>query len=399
MTRIILHIDCNNAFLSWTAVHMLHNGSKVDIRNKFAVIGGKESERRGIVLAKSNLCKKKGVTTGETLYSARKKCPYLLVFNPEFKIYKKYSDMMYTYLCSYTKKIERYSIDECFLDYTDLVDKFGEPVKTAYKIRDDIKNNFGFTVNVGVGNNKLLAKMASDFSKPNKVHTLFSNEISEKMWPLPVSDLFMIGKASSKKLLSLRIKTIGELAHKDLEYLTANFKSMGKMMWEYANGIDESNVESEYGNPKSISNSVVLPYNYTVLEEIKSVLRDLSISVGNRLRKKKMFASNVNILVKFDDFSTINKQLMLDNPINSDDDILEHAISLFNSVWNSDSDKKIRSLGVGVSNLTTVYKVQLSIFEKDNVIIKKDDELEKVMDSINNKFGKNMVTFADKIEK
>ena len=399
MTRIILHIDCNNAFLSWTAVHLLHNGSKVDIRNKFAVIGGKESERRGIVLAKSNLCKKNGVTTGETLYSARKKCPYLLVFNPEFKIYRKYSDMMYTYLCSYTKKIERYSIDECFLDYTDLVEKFGEPVKVAYKIRDDIKNNFGFTVNVGVGNNKLLAKMASDFSKPNKVHTLFSNEISEKMWLLPVSDLFMIGKASSKKLTSLGIKTIGDLAHKDLEYLTANFKSFGKMMWEYANGIDESNVESEYGNPKSISNSVVLPYNYTVLEEIKSVLKDLSISVGNRLRKKKMFASNVNILVKFDDFSTINKQVMLDNPINSDDDILEHAISLFNSVWNSDSDKKIRSLGVGVSNLTTVYKVQLSIFEKDNVVIKKDDELEKVMDSINSKFGKNMVTFADKIEK
>ena len=399
MTRIILHIDCNNAFLSWTAVHMLHNGSKVDIRNKFAVIGGKESERRGIVLAKSNLCKKNGVTTGETLYSARKKCPYLLVFNPEFKIYRKYSDMMYTYLCSYTKKIERYSIDECFLDYTDLVEKFGEPVKVAYKIRDDIKNNFGFTVNVGVGNNKLLAKMASDFSYLNKVHTLFSNEISEKMWPLPVSDLFMIGKASSKKLTSLGIKSIGDLAHKDLEYLTSNFKSFGKMMWEYANGIDESNVESEYGNPKSISNSVVLPYNYTILEDIKTVLKDLSISVGNRLRKKKMFASNVNILVKFDDFSTINKQVMLDNPINSDDDILEHAISLFNSVWNSDSDKKIRSLGVGVSNLTTVYKVQLSIFEKDNVVIKKDDELEKVMDSINSKFGKNMVTFADKIEK
>ena len=399
MTRIILHIDCNNAFLSWTAVHMLHSGSKVDIRNKYAVIGGKESERRGIVLAKSNLCKKKGVTTGETLYSARKKCPYLLVFNPEFKIYKKYSDMMYTYLCSYTKKIERYSIDECFLDYTDLVDKFGEPVKTAYKIRDDIKNNFGFTVNVGVGNNKLLAKMASDFSKPNKVHTLFSNEVSEKMWPLPVSDLFMIGKASSKKLISLGINTIGDLAHKDLEFLTVNFKSFGKMMWEYANGIDEANVESDYGNPKSISNSVVLPYNYTILEEIKSVLKDLSISVGNRLRKKKMYASNVNILVKFDDFSSINKQLMLDNPINSDDDILEHAISLFNSVWNSDSDKKIRSLGVGVSNLTTVYKVQLSIFEKDNVVIKKDDELEKVIDSINNKFGKNAVTFADKIEK
>ena len=399
MKRIILHIDCNNAFLSWTAVHMLHSGSNIDIRNKYAVIGGKESERRGIVLAKSNLCKKKGVVTGETLYSARKKCPYLLVFNPEFKIYKKYSDMMYAYLTGYTKKIERYSIDECFLDYTDLVEKYGEPIQLAYKIRDDIRNNFGFTVNVGIGNNKLLAKMASDFSKPNKVHTLFHEEISSKMWPLPVSDLFMIGKASSKKLISLGIKTIGELAHTDLDYLVNHFKSMGKMMWEYANGIDESEVETDYGNPKSISNSIVLPYNYTNTEEIKSVLRDLSSSVGYRLRKKKMFAQNVSILVKFDDFTTINKQTMLDNPINSDSEILDNAFSLFNSIWNTDSDKKIRSLGVGVSNLSTIYKVQLSIFKNDNINLKKDEEIENIIKNINNKFGDKVISFADKIEK
>lgn len=399
MERIILHIDCNNAFLSWTAVYMLHNGSKVDIRNKYAVIGGKESERRGVVLAKSNLCKKKGVVTGETLYSARKKCPYLLVFNPIFKVYRKYSDMMYTYLSSYTNKIERFSIDECFLDYTDLVQKYGEPVKTAYKIKDDIRENFGFTVNVGVGNNKLLAKMASDFSKPNKVHTLFSNEIESKMWPLPVSDLFMIGKSTSKKLKSLGIYKIYDLAHCDIDFLTSHFKSMGKMMWEYANGIDESIVETDYGNPKSISNSVVLPYNYTKIEDIKTVLTDLSKSVGIRLRKKKMFAQNVSILVKFDDFSSINKQEMLDNPIDSDEAILDIALRLFNSVWNTDSDKKIRSLGVGVSNLSTEYKVQLSIFKDNENIVKKDNKLDNVIKEINSKYGNEIINFADKIEK
>ncbi len=399
MERIILHIDCNNAFLSWTAINMLHKGSKIDIRNKYAVIGGKESERRGIVLAKSMLCKKKGVVTGETLYSARRKCPYLLVFNPDFKTYKKYSDMMYTYLCGYTKKIERYSIDECFLDYTDLVDKYGEPVKTAYKIRDDIKNNFGFTVNVGVGNNKLLAKMASDFSKPNKVHTLFSSEIKEKMWPLPVNDLFMIGKASSKKLLSLDINTIGDLANKDIDFLTGHFKSMGKMMWEYANGFDESKVESDYGNPKSISNSIVLPHDYTNMDEIYEVLSDLASSVGYRLRKKKMYAENVSIWVKFHDFTTVSKQIALDNPINSDDSILENAKTLFNKVWNPDSEKKVRSLGVGVGNLSTIYKVQLSFFTKNEEIKKKDDKIEQVIDRINNKYGDSVITFADRIDK
>ena len=397
--RIILHVDCNNAFLSWSAVHMLHNGCKVDIRNRYAIIGGKESERRGIVLAKSNPCKKAGVVTGETIYSARRKCPYLEVYNPDFKIYKKYSDMMYTYLRTYTDKIERYSVDECFIDYSDLVSLYGDPVKTACKIKDDIKKNFGFTVNVGVGNNKLLAKMASDFSKPDKVHTLFSYEVKEKMWPLPVSDLFMIGKSSSKKLLELGINTIYDLANKPLDYLVGHFKSMGKMMWEYANGIDYSLVETDYGNPKSISNSVVLPYNYTNMEEILAVLKDLSSSVGNRLRKQKMYAANVSIWVKFHDFSAVSKQMTLENLISNDMDIYNNAVKLFNKVWNVDSEKKIRSLGVGVNNLTDIYKVQLSIFNEENIINKENDSLQNAIDNIKKKYGDNAILYADKIKK
>ena len=397
--RIILHVDCNNAFLSWSAVHMLHNGCKVDIRNRYAIIGGKESERRGIVFAKSNPCKKAGVVTGETIYSARRKCPYLEVYNPDFKIYKKYSDMMYTYLRTYTDKIERYSVDECFIDYSDLVSLYGDPVKTACKIKDDIKKNFGFTVNVGVGNNKLLAKMASDFSKPDKVHTLFSYEVKEKMWPLPVSDLFMIGKSSSKKLLELGINTIYDLANKPLDYLVGHFKSMGKMMWEYANGIDYSLVETDYGNPKSISNSVVLPYNYTNMEEILAVLKDLSSSVGKRLRKQKMYAANVSIWVKFHDFSAVSKQMTLENLISNDMDIYNNAVKLFNKVWNVDSEKKIRSLGVGVNNLTDIYKVQLSIFNEENIINKENDSLQNAIDNIKKKYGDNAILYADKIKK
>lgn len=395
--RIIFHIDCNNAFLSWTAVHMLHSGSKIDIRNRYTVIGGKESERKGIVLAKSNLCKKCGVVTGETLYAARRKCPYLEVYQPEFKIYRKYSDIMYTYLCNYSKKIERYSIDECFIDFSDNLEIKKDPVRWAYKIKNEIRDNFGFTVNVGVGNNKLLAKMASDFSKPDKVHTLFSNEIKDKMWGLPIEDLFMIGKASSKKLRELGINTINDLAHTDREYLARYFKSMSKMMWEYANGIDESLVESDYGNPKSISNSCVLPYNYSNIDDIYQEIKRLSEMTGKKLREKKMYSPNVMVWVKFDDFTKISKQLTLDNLINSDKDIYECAIKLFNKIWNTDSDKKVRSLCVGVSNLTDKYMVQLSMFENNNIKDNEEDKLKKTLNNIKEKYGDKSITYADRL--
>lgn len=399
MKRIILHVDVNNAFLSWTAVNMLHKGSKIDIRNRYAVIGGDEATRHGIVLAKSMPAKQKGVVTAETIYSARKKCPYLEVYPPEFKIYKKYSDRMYTYLCNYSKKIERYSIDECFIDYTDSYQKYGDPVKLAYKIKNDIRDNFGFTVNVGVGDNKLLAKMASDFSKPDKVHTLFMNEIKDKMWPLDVNELFMIGKASSKKLHELNINTIGKLANTDIEFLIRHFKSMGKMMWEYANGIDNSEVESERGNPKSISTSVVLPYDYTNVDDIKKILKDLSMDTGRRLRYKKMYAPNVSIWIKYHDFTKVSKQITLDKLINSDNDIYDNACRLFDKLYNPDGDKKVRSLCVGVSNLTDTYKVQLSLLENNLKEENINSELKKTLEDIKRKYGDKSITYADRLQK
>lgn len=397
--RIIIHIDCNNAFLSWTAVNMLHQGSKIDIRNRYAVIGGDEEARRGIVLAKSMPCKSKGVVTAETLYSARKKCPYLEVYPPDFKIYKKYSDIMYTYLCNYSDKIERYSIDECFMDYTGSYLKYGDPIKMAYKIKNDIRDNFGFTVNVGIGNNKLLAKMASDFEKPDKVHTLFIDEIKNKMWPLNVDDLFMIGKASSKKLHSLGINTIGELANTDIEYLMRHFKSMGKMMWEYANGIDNSPVETDRGNPKSISNSVVLPYDYSNINELREVIRKLSQQVGKYLRKRKMYSPNVGIWVKFHDFTKVSKQITLDNVIDKDEDIYNNAIKLLDKLWNPDSEKKVRAVCVSVNNLTDVYKVQLSLLDMNKEQESVKDDLDIALDNIRKKYGDKAINYADKMKK
>ena len=400
MKRIILHIDVNNAFLSWTAVDMLNHGYSIDIRDRYSVIGGDEDSRRGIVLAKSNLCKARGVVTGESLYLARRKCPYLDVYPGNHKIYKIFSDKMYEYLLQYTNMIERYSIDECFIDYTNSIKLFGDPIKLAYKIKDDIKNKLGFTVNVGIGNNKLEAKMASDFSKPNKVHTLFDEEVKDKMWHLPIDDLFMLGKSSALKLKEMDIKTIGDLATTDINLLIKRFKSHGKLMWEFANGIDNSEVSFEKRDAKSISASTVLPYNYSNRSECFKILKSLSLEVGRKLRDNGMYAKNVSIWIKYSNFIKVSKQMVLDNRIHTDEDIYKYSCFLFDKLW--DKDNYIRGLCVGVGNLSQGHDKQLSLFDMDKVIEKKDekdDKLQKVIDSIRNKYGDEKIVYADMLRK
>ena len=397
--RIILHIDVNNAFLSWMAIDRLNKGEKIDIRNRYAVIGGDEESRRGVVLAKSNLCKSRGVVTGESLYNARRKCPYLEVYKGNFEVYRKYSNLMYEYLTQYTNIIERYSIDECFLDYTYSFNLFGDPVKIAYKIKDDIKTKFGFTVNVGIGNNKLQSKMASDFSKPDKVHTLFDNEIKDKMWPLPIEDLFMLGKSSSSKLREMGIKTIGEIANSDINFLIKNFKSHGKLMWEFANGIDDSEVSFIEHDPKSISNSTVLPFNYSKRDELLKVLRILAMDVGKKLRSNGMYAKNVGIWIKYSNFVRVSKQMNLENVIHTDNDIYNYSVILFDKLWNKEDT--IRGLCVSVGNLRNENIEQLSLFEMGNTkkSNKNDEKLQKVLDDIRNKYGSDMIMYADMLEK
>ena len=398
--RIILHIDVNNAFLSWTAVDKLNKGEKIDIRNRYAVIGGDENARRGIVLAKSNPCKRKGVITGEPLYQARKKCPYLEVYPGNYQLYHKFSDEMYHYLLKYTNIIERYSVDECFLDYTNSEELFGNPIKTAYQIKEDIKKQFGFTVNVGIGNNKLEAKMASDFSKPDQVHTLFDEEIHSKMWPLPIDDLFMLGKSSASKLKELGINTIGELANQDIDFLISKFKSHGKLMWEYANGIDESIVDYEEHDAKSISNSTVLPHDYKNRSDSIKVLKELTLSVGKRLRETGYYAKNVSIWIKYNDFKKVSKQMNIENSINTDDEIIYYVTQLFDKLW--DETTPIRGLCVGVSNFTISHDKQLSLFDNKNLKKeeknKADDKLQKTIDEIKRKYGNDKIMYADMIE-
>ena len=292
--RIIFHVDVNNAFLSWTAVLLLKEGYNVDIRKIPAVIGGDEKKRSGIVLAKSPIAKKFGIVTAETLYSARSKCPNLKIYPSNYKIYKEYSDKLYNLLLNYTDEIERYSIDECFLNMTNFLMKSTLEEK-AKEIQKRINEELGFTVNIGLSTNKLLAKMASDFEKPNKIHTLYPSQIQSKMWNLPVGDLFMLGRKSVPKLYNMHIKTIGDLAKTNLEELTNKFGKHGKMMWEYANGIDESEVIYNYGPPKSIGNSTTLAKDVSNAETLNEILLTLAEHVAYRLRKHKLVANVVNV--------------------------------------------------------------------------------------------------------
>lgn len=229
--RTIFHIDVNSAFLSWTSSENLKTGNGPDLREIPAIIGGDQKTRHGVVLAKSIPAKKFGIHTGEPVVNALKKCPNLVMAPPNHNLYHAYSRRMMDFLHSLTPDIEQVSIDECFLDFTGISHRYPSPYAAARYIKDEIHSRFGFTVNVGISSNKLLAKMASDFEKPDKIHTLFPDEIPQKMWPLPIGELFMAGKSSVKALNNLGIRTIGELAASDPKLITQTSKRLFHELW------------------------------------------------------------------------------------------------------------------------------------------------------------------------
>ena len=390
MKRLIFHIDVNNAFLSWTAVEMLKNGSKLDIRTIPSVVGGDEKTRKGVVLARSLPAKKRGIMSGEPLYQARRKVDKLLVVPGARDKYTYYSNEFYKLLCKYSPVIERYSIDECFMDMTGMELLYSDPIKLAYKIKDEIYRELGFTVNVGIGNSKLCAKMASDFEKPNKVHTLFDEEIKTKMWPLDVQDLFMVGKSSSIKLHQMGINTIEDLAKTDVNILIKYFKSQGKMMHEFANGIDNSPVERPLPKNQGIGHSTTLAEDINDIVSIKKVLRKLSEMVGLRLRKENKYATVVSIQLKNSSFITYGHQKKVTNPISSDEDIYEVASELLKNMYKGDP---IRLVGLRVSDFTDRTYEQISLFEEAGKLEKRD-KVQKTLDEINKKYGKNVIKSA-----
>lgn len=391
MERVIMHIDVNNAFLSWTALYLLQNGSKYDIRNSYAVIGGDEKTRSGIVLAKSTPAKKLGIKTGDTLYQARQKCKVLRTYPPNFKFYQEMSQKLFELISKYTPDIEVASVDECYVDYTKIRKMQGEPLEFAKKIQKEIYHELGFTVNIGIANNKLCAKMASDFTKPYKIHTLYEEEVKEKMWPLDVGDLFGVGRKSVPKLNKLNIFTIKDLATTKPEILYPFFKNQSQAMINWANGIDNSIVISTPPEPKGIGNEITLETDVDDILQLNQHLLYLSEKVGARIRKQNKYANVIAVVLKDNTFKRYSHQKKLETATNDSTEIYNNAKKILKEIYN---DEKIRLIGLRLDNLTDKKIKQVSIFDEE----KETENIDKVVDEINQKFG-NIVKKASLINK
>ncbi len=406
MNQIIFHIDVNSAYLSWSALSLLEKGSTVDLREIPSVIGGDIEKRHGVVLAKSIPAKKYGIVTGEPIVNAMRKCPTLTLESPDHTLYHQKSLQLMQFLYQICPDIEQVSVDECYMDFTPIADRYSSPEAAAHTIKNQIREQFGFTVNIGISDKKLLAKMASDFKKPDMVHTLFTHEIQAKMWPLPVSSLFMCGKSSVQVLKKLEIKTIGDLAKADKEVLFSHLKSHGITLWEYANGIDDSVVLSIPQEAKGIGNSTTLSKDVTDRDEAKKTLLLLAESVGKRLRHAGQSAGMVSVEIKYNTFRSVSHQCTLFSPSDSSQIIYETACQLFDELWDF---TPIRLLGIRTSKLCdAAAPTQMSLFDfvpiqttdtsavqknsNPSVSQKKLEALDKSLDHIRQKYGENAVT-------
>ena len=392
---IIFHIDVNSAYLSWSAVEQLKNGAETDLREIPAIIGGDQQSRHGVVLAKSVPAKKYGIRTGEPVANAFRKCPNLVSIPPDHKMYSIYSHALMDFLKTYTPDIEQVSVDECYMDFTGIANRFVSPVEGAMEIKNEVYRRFGFTVNVGISSNKLLAKMASDFEKPNKVHTLFPEEIQVKMWPLPIGELYMAGRSSVAALEKLEVRTIGDLAQMDVRLVELHLKSHGRKLWEFSNGIDSSQVESERAEAKGIGNSTTLAHDVVTEEEASRVLFRLAESVGARLRKAGQRAGMLSVEIKYYNFESCSHQKQLFQDTNSDRVIHNAAMELFRELWNGEP---IRLLGIRSSKLSEEGEPQqLSIFDiqpqqkKRKLPTRKQEQLDKALDQIRKRYGESSV--------
>jgi DNA polymerase-4 len=387
MSRLIFHIDANSAYLSWEATYRLQQGEQLDLRTIPSVIGGDEESRHGIVLTKSIPAKKYNIQTGETLYSARQKCSDLVIVPPRYWLYMRCSSAMNLIFQEYTPQIQRFSVDESFLDFSNMEHLYPDYMELAETISHRIKTELGFTVNIGISNNKLLAKVASDFKKPDMIHTLFPHEIKRKMWPLPVEDLFMVGRATAPKLHSLNINTIGDLAVYNVEILKNKLKSQGQVIWNYANGIELSQVrKSNYIEMKGIGNSTTIAFDVEDKYTAHKVLLSLCETVAMRLRDSQNCCTVVSVSIRGSDMISYSRQKKLTVATDSTRKIYEVACYLFDNVWKGNP---VRHLGIHITDFCCNDFYQCSLLDSFNY--EKDREINKVVDALRLKYGSGAV--------
>ena len=360
MSRVIFHIDVNSAFLSWTAVKLMREG-KPDIRLVPSVVSGDPNDRRSIITAASIPAKKLGIKTAQPVSMALRTYPQLLIVGGDWAWYKECSEGFISICRRYSPVLQQFSIDECFIDMS-LRCRSDEAVEVATRLKDEIRDRLGFTGNVGIGSNKLLAKMASDFEKPDKVHTLWESEVQEKMWPLGVRDLLWVGKKTEERLMAYGIRTIGDLAKLGMGPLTRLVgRKFALQLHENANGRDDSPVETESAEAKSYSAERTFSQDLSDPKDIDKALFNVACIVAHRIRRDDFRASTVSMFIKYKDFSVAQKQCQISQPTDVTAVILNEARRMLSEVW--DGWTPIRQVGLGVSKLTHENAVQMSLFE------------------------------------
>ena len=395
MARLIFHLDVNSAFLSWEAVFRLrYLHEELDIRTVPSAIGGDRESRRGIILASSIPAKKLGVRTPEPIVDALRKCPELLLFEPRGDFYHECSHAFMDILREYTDLVEPFSSDETAVDLTECTQAAADPVAFADMLRARIYNELGFTVNVGVSTNILLAKMASDFTKPDRTHTLFPEEIPAKMWPLPVRDLMYIGRSTAARLNDLGIRTIGQLAHMDVALLEPYFGKMSAGMVASANGIDDTPVTVERAELKGYGNSTTMPENILDRDDALRVILGLCESVGSRMRRDNARVRVISVSIRDGNFDKLSHQMTMENATSITNELYGYAVRIFNELWDG---RPIRALGVHTSGISKDDTRQMSLF--DTTDYDRMEKADRTMDELRRKFGKGMVKRASLLEK
>ena len=390
MQRLIFHVDVNSAFLSWEAAKRVKQGLP-DLREIPSCIGGDPKKRTGIVVAKSIPAKKYGIQTGEPMGMALQKCPDLVCVPSDFALYDRCSKAFKSICASYAPVMESFSIDEVFLDMTGTGQIYPDPMVTACEIKDRIYRELGFTVNVGISTNKLLAKMASDFEKPNKVHTLYPEEVPQKMWPLPVRDLLFLGKASEKKLVQNGIRTIGDLARaneKEIQMLLG--EKAGHHLYLSANGLDDSPVKAQREEAKGISVETTFDEDIVSYEQIFPILLSQCDIVAARMRREGKKCNCVAVSFRTLEFKNKSHQRKLDNPTDVTNEIYQNVRQLFQESW---SGQPLRLIGVALTGLTEDDFIQMSLFE-DPKKREQQKKLDEAMDNIRKKFGNDKISRA-----
>ena len=389
-TPVWFHVDVNSAFLSWSALKALREGGAVDLRTIPAVVGGDEEKRHGVVLAKSLPAKQYGIRTGESLFAARAKCPDITVVPPDFDWYVQNSKALIRILNDYSPDVEQYSIDEAFLDMTGTEPLFGPPLAVARALGDRVRDTLGFTVNIGVAPNRLLAKMASDFEKPDKVHRLYPEDLSARFWPLPVGALFGVGPSAARQLSEIGIWTIGDLAHADLAVLRGVFGVRGEVFWNYANGRETEPVTKQDARDNTYGNSVTLPQDLANPAEADATLLALCESVAGRLRMDGRTARVVSVQIVDNAFRRKSHQVTLDDPTNSTDALFHTARALLRQAWPA---RPVRLVGVTAERTGTDNYEQLDLFADPARRIKQE-KLDRAADAVRAKFGEAAITRA-----